>query len=54
MFSHLISTGKISIQPNLLLELGKETSATIDKMRLAMTVQKVTAARQDTRIAMSG
>lgn len=46
------SSGKINIQPNLLLELGEETSATIDKVRLKVKVQKVINAKQDTRIAL--
>ena len=45
------SSGKINIQPNLLIKLDKETSATIDKVRLTMTVQKITP-RQDTRVAI--
>jgi len=33
------SSGKLNIQPNLLVDIGKETSATIDKVRLVLLVQ---------------
>ena len=33
------SSGKLNIQPNLLVDIDKETSATIDKVRLVLLVQ---------------
>ena len=35
------TSGKIEIQPNLLVSVGKETSATIDKVRLTLLVMAV-------------
>ena len=35
------TSGKIKIQPNLLVSVGKETSATIDKVRLTLLVMAV-------------
>lgn len=35
------SSGKINIQPNLLVDIGEEASATIDKTILKLIVQKV-------------
>jgi hypothetical protein len=35
------SSGKVNIQPNLLIDLGKETSVTIDKVRLNLLVKRI-------------
>ena len=35
------SSGKLEIQPNLLVTVGEETSATIDKVRLTLLVQEL-------------
>ncbi len=32
------SSGKINIQPNLLVDVDEETSATVDKVRLTLRV----------------
>lgn len=36
------SSGKINVQPNLLVDLGKEKSVTVDKVRLNLLVQRMT------------
>ena len=36
------SSGKINIQPNLLVDIGEEATATIDKTILKLIVQKIT------------
>lgn len=35
------SSGKINIQPNLLMDLGEETTATIDKVLLKLVVTRI-------------
>jgi hypothetical protein len=45
------SSGNIDIQPNLLVELGKEASATIDKVRLTLLVQAVAEVREGEVVA---
>lgn len=35
------SSGKIDVQPNLLVDIGKPASATIDKIRLELLVEKI-------------
>lgn len=47
------SSGKINIQPDLMVELGKETSATINKIRLTLLVQAVETSSKDTRVALN-
>jgi len=46
------SSGKIDIQPNLLVDIGKETSATIDKIRLMLMVQEIAEPARSTLIAL--
>ena len=43
------SSGKINIQPNLLVNIGEETSATIDKILLKLMVQEIVEPDQLTR-----
>jgi hypothetical protein len=45
------SSGKIEIQPNLLVDIGKETSVTIDKVRLNLLVQSIVESDQPVQIA---
>jgi hypothetical protein len=45
------SSGKIDIQPNLVVDIGHETSATIDKIRLNLLVQSIVESDQPTLIA---
>ena len=45
------SSGKIDIQPNLVIDIGQETSATIDKIRLNLLVQSIVEPDQPTLIA---
>ncbi len=43
------SSGKINIQPNLLVNIGEETSAAIDKTLLKLMVQEIAEPGQLTR-----
>jgi hypothetical protein len=45
------SSGKIDIQPNLVVDIGQETSATIDKIRLNLLVQSIVETDLPTLIA---
>lgn len=47
------SSGKINIQPDLMVKLGEETSATINKLRLTILVQAVETSTKDTIIAFN-
>ena len=47
------SSGKVNIQPDLMVEFGKETSATIDKVRLTLLVQAIDTSTKDTRVALN-
>lgn len=47
------SSGKIDIQPNLMIKLGEEASATIDKVRITLMVQRIDTSSEDTRVALS-
>lgn len=42
------SFGKIDIQPNMVVDIGQETSATIDKIRLNLLVQSIVEPDQPT------
>jgi hypothetical protein len=45
------SSGKLNIQPNLLVDIGKQTPATIDKVRLVLRVQNVVKSQKPELIA---
>jgi len=47
------SSGKIDIQPNLVVDIGQETSATIDKIRLNLLVQNIVESDQPVPIAIN-
>ena len=47
------SSGKIDIQPNLLVKLGEEASATIDKIRLTLLVQELMDSIEGTVVALN-
>jgi hypothetical protein len=47
------SSGKINIQPNLVVDIGQEISATIDKVRLNLLVQNIVESDQSTLIAIN-
>ena len=45
------SSGKLNIQPNLLVDIDKQTSTTIDKVRMVLRVQNVVKPQQPEQIA---
>ena len=45
------SSGKLNIQPNLLVDIDKQTSVTIDKIRLELLVKNVVKSQQSEQIA---
>ena len=45
------SSGKINIQPNLLVDIGKEATTTIDKIRLKLLVRKVEGPKESELVA---
>jgi hypothetical protein len=47
------SSGNIDIQPNLMVELGKEASVTIDKVRLTLLVKAVEEVREGEVVALN-
>jgi hypothetical protein len=48
------SSGKIDIQPNLLVDIGEQTPATVDKVRLNILIRRSEAIDPDTAIAYLG
>lgn len=46
------SSGKIDIQPNLLVNIGEETSATIKKILLKLMIQEIVEPAPSTQIAL--
>ena len=47
------SSGKVEIQPNLLVTVGEETSATIDKVRLTLLVQELVESIDGRAVALN-
>ena len=45
------TSGKLKVQPNLLVDIDKQTSTTIDKVRMVLLVQKVVKPQQAQQIA---
>ena len=41
------TSGKTTLQPNLLVDIDKETSVTIDKSRMVLLVERYVAAKHD-------
>ena len=47
------SSGKIDIQPNLLVNIGEEATATIDKVRLSLLVQDIVVLKEGQAVALN-